>query len=321
MARVTIKSIAKDLGISHMTVSRALSNHPNVLKETRDAVLRRAEELGYVRSSAAAAMRGDDTRIVGLLLPNITNEFYARYANALALECDRRALHLIIHLTNDDIRLEAEALRRLREVQAGSVVMVPAPGKADPPLPRDMRTIQLIRRRTDGETVLVGDAAALSDAVVQLAGAGYRRIGYIGADTALSSGRDRRAAYRAGLDRAGLAVDEALEMTGAPTEELGRAGAEALVAAGADAILCGGFEISGGALTTWLETVATGRTLGFVGYGDAVSYAWMRDGVASVSVPVEALAERTAALLSREHPGADPTHDFAAELIVRGSAR
>ena len=93
------------------------------------------------------------------------------------------------------------------------------------------------------------------------------------------------------------------------------------MAAGADAILCGGFEISGGALTTWLETVATGRTLGFVGYGDAVSYAWMRDGVASVSVPVEALAERTAALLSREHPGADPTHDFAAELIVRGSAR
>ena len=73
--RVTIKSIAKDLGISHMTVSRALSNHPNVLQETRDAVQKRARELGYVKSAAAKAMRGDDTRIVGLLLPNILNDF------------------------------------------------------------------------------------------------------------------------------------------------------------------------------------------------------------------------------------------------------
>ena len=49
--RVTIKSIARDLGISHMTVSRALSNHPHVQKETREAILRRADELGYVKES------------------------------------------------------------------------------------------------------------------------------------------------------------------------------------------------------------------------------------------------------------------------------
>ena len=317
MARVTIKSIAKDLGISHMTVSRALSNHPNVLKETREAVLRRAEELGYVRSSAAAAMRGDDTRIVGLLLPNITNEFYARYANALALECDRRALHLIIHLTDDDLRRETEALRRLREVQARNVVMVPAPGAPDPALPADMRTIQLIRRRTEAEAVLVEDAEALTGAVKQLAKAGHRRIGYVGADPALSSGRDRLAAYRAGLAAAGQQPDPELEVTGPPTLDLGREGAARLYGSGATALVCGGFEVAGGALTVWLES---GAGTGFVGYGDAASYPWIRDGVASVSIPVEALAERTAALLAGEETPDGPDHGFRAELVVRGSA-
>ena len=321
MARVTIKSIAKDLGISHMTVSRALSNHPNVLRETREAVRKRAEELGYVRSSAAAAIRGDDTRIVGLLLPNITNEFYARYANALALECDRRALHLIIHLTNDDIRLEAEALRRLREVQAGSVVMVPAPGTDTPTLPRDIRAIQLIRRRADAEAVLVDDAGALGDAVAQLAGAGHRRIGYVGAGPGLSSGRSRRAAFRAGLARAGLVADPLLEATGPPTPDLGRSGASRIFDAGATALVCGGFEISTGALTIWLERSGSDRNTGFVGYGDVAAYPWIRDGVAAVSVPVEALAECTAALLTDESTPNGPAHRFVAEFVVRGSAR
>ena len=130
--RVTIKSIAEDLGISHMTVSRALSNHPNVLKETREAVLKRARELGYVKSAAARAMRGDETRIVGLLLPNIVNEFYARFANTMALACEAQSLQLIIHLTGDDPGAEEKALERLHEVQAQGVVMVPSPGGTEP---------------------------------------------------------------------------------------------------------------------------------------------------------------------------------------------
>ena len=116
--RITIKTIASDLGVSHMTVSRALSGHPSVRRETREAIVKRAAELGYTRNAAARAMRGDGTQIVGLLLPNILNEFYARFANSLALACEEGGYHLIIHLTNDDALVERQSLGRLREVQA-----------------------------------------------------------------------------------------------------------------------------------------------------------------------------------------------------------
>ena len=179
--RVTIKSIAKDLGISHMTVSRALSGNPNVQKDTRERIEQRARQLGYVKSVAARAMRGQSTQIVGLLLPNIMNEFYARFANAMALACEAQSFHLIIHLTNDDIAQERQALGRLREVQAMAVVMVPSPERAPETNTNTsgMKIIQLIRQRPglDADAaILVEDHTAISDAVLHMAQSGHQAI-------------------------------------------------------------------------------------------------------------------------------------------------
>ena len=330
--RVTIKSIAQDLGISHMTVSRALSGHPNVQKETRAAVLERARELGYVKSAAATTMRGDATKIVGLLLPNIVNEFYARFANVMALDCEKHSYHLIIHLTNDDVEIERQSLERLREVQARAVVMVPAPGKSDGSNPHleAMQVIQLIRRRKlpfAHGAVLVDDRAALRDAVIHLAGSGHRAITYIGADGALSSGRKRLAAYRQGLKAASLAEDPGLIHRGAPSFEMGRAAADLVLDGGkATALVCGGFEISNGALSALMARgIQPDGAFAFVGYGDPTFYAWVGGGVSTVRVPVESLAQRAVELVAagQDKPGMrnDASETFMADLIVRGSGR
>lgn len=132
-----------------MTVSRALSGNPNVNPATRALVTARAKELGYVKSSAANAMRGDPTAIIGLLLPNIINEFYARFANALAILCADCGLDLVIHLTNDDLARERQSLLRLQALQASTVILVPAPGPSETPtgFAASMRIVELIRTR------------------------------------------------------------------------------------------------------------------------------------------------------------------------------
>ncbi|UWQ17240.1 LacI family DNA-binding transcriptional regulator [Jannaschia sp. M317] len=313
--RVTIKSIARDLGVSHMTVSRALSGHPNVLKETRDAVRKRAAELGYVKSAAAMAMRGDGTGIVGLLLPNIINEFYARFANTLATACDGAGMQLIIHLTNDDPATEEAALDRLREVQASSVVMVPVPGRDGRPTAQvaGLRTVQLIRQRAfDDATgaILLDDGPALRAAIAHLVGRGHSRIAYIGADAALSSGRSRLSAFEKGMATAGLPAD--LVRTGAPSFDMGRACAQDLLTGEATALLCGGFEISNGALSACLED---GGRIDFVGYGDPSFYAWVDGGVTTVQVPVEALAHHAVQMIVEGRT--TETATFAAELVLR----
>lgn len=327
--RVTIKTIARDLGISHMTVSRALSGHPNVQKETRETVLRRARELGYVRNAAARAMRGDGTGIAGLLLPNIRNEFYARFANTMAQACEARGLQLIIHLTDDLPDVEVRALDRLREVEAQAVVMVPSPGdhEAAPPRSGPPRIIHLIRQ-TGGTgkqppAILVDDGDAIRDAVVHLFEQGHRSIGYIGGPAELSSGGSRLAAFRRGLADVGLPEQSGTILTGPPGFDMGRDLARDLMAGGAvSAIVCGGFEISNGALATLMESAEKDRrSVGFVGYGDPSFYAWVDGGISTVQVPVDELAEHSARMIL-DQDGGEPAKPaaFKASFVARRSS-
>ncbi|MFY0597854.1 MAG: LacI family DNA-binding transcriptional regulator [Cognatishimia sp.] len=301
---MTIKSIAKDLGISHMTVSRALSDHPNVNKATRDMILNRARELGYVKNAAAKAMRGDGTKIVGLLLPNIINEFYARFANALALACEKNSLHLIIHLTNDDIDQEYAALERLREVQAMAVLMVPAPRHATNDVTQTFghNIIQLVRERPiDGTsaTVLVDDHSAIQEAVAYLAKQGHTEIGYIGANNKLSSGQQRLAAFRAGLATAGLSENHELVHTATPSFEMGHACTGMLLdGKTATALICGGVEISNGALAALMDREKDPhKDIAFIGYGDPSFYAWIAGGISTIKLPIDQLAQQAMHLL------------------------
>jgi DNA-binding LacI/PurR family transcriptional regulator len=323
--KVTIKTIADDLGISHMTVSRALSGHANVRAETRDAVLLRARELGYVKSAAASAMRGDKTSIIGMLLPNISNEFYARFANDVSIRCSQRGLSPLIHLTNDEPQAEADGLRRLQELQASAVIMVPAPRSSDDDTNLgDMRVVQLIRRRPEARptsAVVIDDALAIQDAVLRLAASGKSRIAYVGASGFLSSGRARLAAFRAGLSAAHLPEHPDLIQTGPASFDMGHdAIARLLSTEPPDALICGGLEISNGALVGLLEhNLSLPEELAFVGYGDPSFYRWISGGVTTISLPVSGIAEDAVALVADESP-TPQTRSRAAGLKLRSTA-
>lgn len=328
--RAGMKTIAADLGISHMTVSRALSGHPNVHAKTRARVLARAAELDYVPNAAAQTMRGEKTRIVGLLLPNLTNVFYATFADALARQCAVAGFHLSINLTNDDSAEELAAVKRLRGLSAFALVMVPT-GNSDPHLSHlleDTEIVQLVRRSDIGRQVAylaIDEDQALRMAVARLITAGHQRIGYIGADAALSSGAARLAAFKNGIVAAGGDADIAQVYLGLPSFTTGGAGVEALITGptAPTALVTGGFEISNGALEACLARgVDIPQRLAFVGFGDSSFYRWVEGGITTIGLPVAEMAAAAVAYLSaaasQQTPAPLPLH--AAKLIVRGSA-
>lgn len=324
--RVTIKSIAKDLGISHMTVSRALTNHPNVRKSTREAVQKRARELGYVKSAAAVAMRGDGTKIIGLLLPNIASAFYGRFAQKMALACAANSFQLIIHLTKDDITIEEQALARLREIQAQAVVLVPAPEsqKIETTDQNSMPIIQVVgRREIKGAeyTLKVEDTTAICDAVLHLAKSGHTRIAYIGGDFEHFSERRRLTAFQNGMALAGLQDLPNLIRIGPPSFTMGRDHArDILDNTKATALVCGEFEISNGALSSYMGAGETRQSkTAFVGYGDPAFYAWINGGISTIQLPVKRLAKKAVDLIAHFQPNESPQNvAFEAKFIVRG---
>ena len=83
MENVTIKDIAGACGVSYATVSRTLNRRSGVHPATREKILRVADRLGYSPNLHARSLKTQKTRIIGLILPDISNPFFADIASSV----------------------------------------------------------------------------------------------------------------------------------------------------------------------------------------------------------------------------------------------
>lgn len=304
---VTMKDLARSLGLSVSTVARALADSPRISRETRTRVAEAAERQGYVVDQAARAMRSGTSAMVGLLVPDIQNDLYSTAAKAIAACCRERGVQMVLAVTDDDADLELHHLRNLRSARAVGVVMIPSVTPRPETL-RLMRTtphIQFVRNCPAVESDWFGieDEEAMRLAAGHLIRLGHRRIAYIGSTLALSTGELRLAGFRRTLGEAGLPVDEALIRAGSCDAEFGFAAMASLLDGPRrpTAVVTAGARISTGAYDCARSRgVAIPTELSFVGFGDSPALRWCGDGVTTVALPVEDLATASTDFLFRK---------------------
>lgn len=330
--RVTIKDIARELGISHATVSRALADHPGTSSRTKALVGEAALRLGYVPSTAARLMRGGTSKLVGLLIPDIRNDFYATIADTLAETCNEHGYQLVLCITGDDPVTELGNVAALYEAQVAGVIVVPTrqPRRDTVALLRRVPVVQFVRHapRLGGDWLGVDDTAALRDATEHLIGLGHRRVGFIGGHQTLSSGRRRLAGYRAAMEAAGIAVAPELVRQGPPRADFARGAFDALVALPAPptAVVTAGSRIAHGVIEAFeAAALRAPGDLSFVAFGDTPWYRWWQGGATAISLPIRELALAAGTVLVQRldrraagEPGpAGATAAFQARLVAR----
>jgi len=111
--QVTIVDIAKKLGISKSTVSRALTNNPNVNPETRKAVLKMAKELDYQPNMLALGLIKNETRILGVIIPDIQKPFFASIVSGIQHAVGRMGYRIIIGQSDESPQIEKENIQGL----------------------------------------------------------------------------------------------------------------------------------------------------------------------------------------------------------------
>lgn len=291
---VTLKDIAQQLDLSVSTIGRALSGDPQISEKTRERVRAAASELGYVAHSAARAMRSGRSTLIGLIIPDIQNEFYGTLAKALAELCSGAGLQLVLAITEDDPLSEERQVRALLEARVSGLVITASPRPSRDTLALLARgpCVQLIRRVSQLRAPWFGidEAAALRDGTAHLIGLGHRRIGYLGVSTSLSTGRSRLAGYRRAFEEAGLECPEDLIRLGQPRAKFGASALNSLwdAAERPTAIVA-----AGARLTVGMLEAATARGVGIpeplsvVGYGDAP---WWNPRLTTISLPVRDMA-------------------------------
>ena len=110
---VTMKDIARDLGIAIITVSKVMRNKDDVSKETRKRVLERVKELNYTPNLAARALVTGRSNLVGLVVPDLLHTFFAQIAKSLSEALLKKGYYLIISTSDEDPEREEHTVNRL----------------------------------------------------------------------------------------------------------------------------------------------------------------------------------------------------------------
>ena len=120
-----MQDIADKAGVSRVTVSRVLSNHPSVKAETRQKVLYWVKELDYEPNLIAQSLAGNRTNIIGLLVPEIAYPFFSEIIESIENQAFYEGYSVIICNTHRSLDKEKNILARLRQRKVDGVIAVP----------------------------------------------------------------------------------------------------------------------------------------------------------------------------------------------------
>lgn len=205
-----MKDIAKDLGVSTVTISKVLRNHPDVGEETRQRVLARVKELDYRPNLAARGLVTGRTYLVGLIVPDLLHPFFAEVAESISDILRKNEYYLVVSSSVEDPDLEEQEIVQLLARRLDSLIIASCRSTADvfSRIEKQKTPYVMIDRRLPGLSAnFVGadDVAAGMIATQHLIEIGCKRIAHIrGPET--SPGLDRLEGYKRALAQHGRPV-------------------------------------------------------------------------------------------------------------------
>ena len=215
---VTIKDVARHANVSPSTVSRVLNQNDYVSEVTRDRVEKVVRELQYQPKSTTRGTRNKQTLLVGLIIPDILNAYFATVAQSTLENLRKRGYNLLIQISNEDPELELDYLRMLQDRQVDGIIYVPVASSKNSAIIRNMAAkgmpmIELSRGRETNvlDAVLADNFGGSYMAVEHLLRLGHRRVALINnASTSSTTAYDRYLGYQKALEDYGVVLDETL---------------------------------------------------------------------------------------------------------------
>jgi LacI family transcriptional regulator len=342
--RVTLKDIAKSLGVSVNTVSRALTGKDSVGEDTRARIKAEAERLGYVPNPMARSLVLGSAMTIGLVITNPSNPFYARLISAIEHRGRGAGYSLMLLLTEESPDGDQAAAETLLRWGADGALIVPAVQSdgehwarvADAGIPlvclnRDLPDVELDYIGVDYEH-------GAYEATRHLLESGARTVCLMEEDLPISPVADRITGYRRALADADLATSggqvlavptrrrESLALPWEPADAYRLA--QDIVRDGLpDAIMVGNDYFALGVYRALTEAgLRVGEDVLVGGFGDHPFAAYLNPSLTTVALPAADIGTTAVELLLRRMRGQDD-HDradkrrLAAELVVRMSSQ
>lgn len=321
--RVTRDDVAHRAGVSTAVVSYVLNGGPRpVSAEKRDRVLRAIEELGYQRDAVAAALSSRRSRILGLLVPDASNPYFADLARRIEDAAFARGFTVLIGNAAEDRAREARHLDAFFAHRADGVIACLADLAAPlpPPLRADPERFVLVDRVPpgwSGRAVAVDNRHGGRLAAERLLAGGRRRLAILAGPGGFAHVEDRVEGFRAALPPGHASACTAAHQFSFVE---GRAAMVQLLAEQRpDGVFCCADSLAIGALAALAEAgLRVPEDVAVIGYDDVAQAAVTVPPLTTVAQPTDEIAEQALALLLDPDLPNPPL--LAPRLVVRGSA-
>jgi len=215
IGQATIKDIAKELGVSSSTVSRALKDYPGISEETKRKVKEVAERLNYRPNAVALSLRKSRSFTIGVIIPEVVHFFFSTVISGIEEVAQARGYNVILTQTNESVEREKSSIEAMLSNQIdGFLVCFTKETKDFDHFSKLMDFgfpivfFDRIPKLEGAVSVAVDDYKGGYEAVSHLIEQGFQNIAHLSGPKSLKISQNRERGYRDALYNHGMQVNE-----------------------------------------------------------------------------------------------------------------
>ena len=324
----TIKDVAKEAGVSVATVSRTLNGVDRVSPGVQERVVSAAKSLSYRPNAVARSLRAQNTRTLGLVIPNIRNPFFTQMARVVEDAAREQDYSLVFGNTDEDPEKETEYLDVLLEKQVDGLIVSPA--RAASPhlegLVRDGVPVVFLDRfvlGVEAPVVRADGRRAVDELVGHLVELGHEKLAIISGPAETVPGLERHDAFLSGAEKRDVPLDSERVKVGNFRRESGFVAMRELLELDEPptVVFAANNLMALGALQALKRAgVKVPEDISFASFDDVSWFELVEPPITAIAQPVGELGSAAAEMLPRLVGGMGvESVILEAELVVRGS--
>ncbi|MFD2571628.1 LacI family DNA-binding transcriptional regulator [Spirosoma soli] len=217
MEAVTIKDIARALNLSTSTVSRALRGSYEINAETKRLVMEYAERMNYRPNPIALSLKENRSRVIGVIVPQIANDFFSQTINGIEAIAYNRGYHVIISQSHESFEREVLTVQQSVARKVDGLLISLSSQTNDVTHLQELQQknfpivmFDRVSAELEASQIIADNYAGAFAATEHLIQTGRRRIAHVTIPAYMSITQQRLAGYRAALEQYGIPFDETL---------------------------------------------------------------------------------------------------------------
>jgi LacI family transcriptional regulator len=226
MKRATLKEVARLAGVSTATVSNVLNETKFVSEEVKEKVNSAIQELNYETNIVAKSLRVKESRIIGLLISDISNPFFSILVRGIENELAKSNYSILLNNTDSSVEKEDTYLKMLIGKRVDGLIISSAGNTGDYFRSMEKTGVPMVflNRCPDfliSDVIMTNNIKGAYSATEHLIRHGYEKIAIITGPTSISTGKDRLIGYKRALEDYSIAESDELVKEGSFNTESG----------------------------------------------------------------------------------------------------